>query len=224
MGAYPQQRTPNIPSQIQAFIQAQGFGLNSSTPSCLFGLVPGVVEKILLCNRTQLLDALINVDGQVEGFANNPLTTWYVLNALTNRTTVNYDAPSNENGNVYITTMSGQAYYSSTILNQWFARTLNQPLAAIVKDRKGAYWLLGNDQPLRRKSLLSKSGAAGAELNGYEWTLATTERTPPLEVLPDVAANLVLDPNVNCSLPYNVTLNILTFGTCNISAFGSVII
>lgn len=222
--AYAQQRIGNLPSGLQAYLATLNFGLTSSTPVCKFGVVGGVVQKVLLANRTQLLQALVNADGQIDGFENNPLTTWVIFTALDYKTVLGYEAPSDANGNTYKTSLSGQAYYHSTPLNQFFARMLNQEMAAIVKDGAGVYWFLGYDQPLRRKTLSATTGVGETDLNGYSWSIETTERIAPYEILAAAAQGVVLDPSVNCDLPYNGSINTLTFGSCNISAFGSIII
>jgi len=221
---YPQQRKASLPPAIQSAINNLKFGLNGSNPDCKVLGVGGAFQRVLICNRTALLRAVFNRDGQVNGFTNNALTTWYIFTTLENKLSLTIDHVSDENGTVYNSAISGQVYQMSTPQNQMFARMLNQPMAGIVHDRFDTYWLLGSDQPIRLKSLSSFTGSGESELNGYNWSIEMAERVAPVELTKSVINNLVLNPSINCGLPYGISTNTLTFGTCNIASFASTVI
>lgn len=63
-------------------------------------------------------------------------------------------------------------------------------LIAVVEDRNGKYWLLGQDVGLEREGGKAGSGKDGGDRNGYEVNLTTQNRNPALEVSSGIISGL----------------------------------
>lgn len=65
-------------------------------------------------------------------------------------------------------------------------------LLAIVKDRNGDYWLLGNDYSIRASAGTASSGTAMADRSGYTKTFIAMNKNPMLKVSASVISFLGL--------------------------------
>lgn len=63
-------------------------------------------------------------------------------------------------------------------------------LMAVVKDRNGKYFLLGEEVGLEREGGKAGSGTAPGDRNGYEITLTSSNRNPAPEVSASIIAGL----------------------------------
>lgn len=96
---------------------------------------------------------------------------------------------------------NGTSYHVQTltiILNKMQAATSQQikllaqnRLLAVVEDRNGKYWLLGDENGLERAGGQAASGTAMGDRNGYELTFTSDNKDPVNEVASGIIAALV---------------------------------
>lgn len=96
---------------------------------------------------------------------------------------------------------NGTSFHVQTltmVFNKMLAATSQQikliaqnRLLAVVEDRNGKYWLLGQDVGLEREGGQAGSGKDGGDRNGYEIILTTQNRGPALEVSSGIIAGLL---------------------------------
>lgn len=63
-------------------------------------------------------------------------------------------------------------------------------LMAVVEDKNGKYWLLGQENGLERTGGKAGSGVAGGDRNGYEVNFTTDNKNPALEVSSGIITGL----------------------------------
>jgi hypothetical protein len=95
---------------------------------------------------------------------------------------------------------NGTSFHTQTltiILNKMLAATSQEikllaqnRLMAVVEDRNGKYWLLGQENGLERSGGKAGSGTAMGDRNGYELTFTTDNVAPALEVSSGVITGL----------------------------------
>lgn len=95
---------------------------------------------------------------------------------------------------------NGTSFHTQTltmVFNKMTAATSQQiktiaqnRLVAVVEDRNGKYWYLGQDVGLEREGGMGGSGKDGGDRNGYEINLTTQNRGPALEVQSSVITGL----------------------------------
>lgn len=94
----------------------------------------------------------------------------------------------------------GTSYHAQSlniILNKMMAATSVQikalaanRLMAVVEDKNGKYWLLGQENGLERSGGKAGSGTAPGDRNGYEINFTTDNKEPALEVQSSVITGL----------------------------------
>lgn len=222
LNRYPQQRKAQLPLQLQAQLLTLACGLMANQPCPNFGV--GGVRRALVAERTELLVSLLNNSGQVSDFNSKPLTIWYPLYQPENSLKLEFERVNDENGVVYNSKVTGRWYQLTTTHSIMISKLSNTPLAMLLEDKFGVWWLLGRDQPVRLKNVRGTTGSGQTDANGYEFEFSVRERFHPFEVLTDAVESLTLDPDSNCSIPYVVTLPVQTYGTCDIDNFLTTII
>lgn len=123
--------------------------------------------------------------------ANNARFWKYILKRSTGEWMEEYN-DSSENGTSFNKqTLSLVINKMETSVSQEIKLLAQNRLLAVVQDRNGKYWLLGETNGLERDGGKAGSGKAFGDRNGYELTFTTEQVLPAIEVSSGIIAGLV---------------------------------
>lgn len=112
------------------------------------------------------------------------------------RSTANWEEAyndSSENGtSFHVQTLSIVLNKMQAATSQEIKLLAQNRLLAVVEDKNGKYWLLGQENGLERSGGKAGSGTASGDRNGYELTFTTDNVAPALEVSSGIITGLTV--------------------------------
>jgi len=144
----------------------------------------GGIRRVLLANRSDVASITIATN-KVTAITMEASKKFYEYNFRpgTSNMSSSYQV-SPENGTKYVQTDLLMIFNRMETAKRVEVEAMAQAdLYGIVEDNNGAYWLLGNENPLELSAGDANTGTARGDRNGYSVTLQDVAKVLPIEIL-----------------------------------------